>query len=314
MEVGTAAWGFAAAAALFGGAGGWCLSVAWARAREAALRRRRGRARAFPAGREGAPGMPQGRVLGYAAKTSRRLALGAAPSPLGRAGRRWAARWLGGRSRRAGVEGVVTPEGLAEASARLGCAAAAAGALAGALFSAELTLIGCVIGAAAGAASVPRAIGRAERRRAEALERSLSEMLETVSLGLRSGLSFDRSFQLYGEHFDVPFARECAAAQRSWSLGLATREDALRDLAASYGSPLLARVMEATARSLRFGSSLVEVLESAAADARAERRAHVEERVAKAPVKMMVPTGALILPAMLLLVLGPVLLELMEGF
>ena len=120
MEAGTAAWGFAAAAALFGGAGGWCLSVTWARAREAALRRRRGRARAFPADREGAPGMPQGRVLGYAAKTSRRLALGAAPSPLGRAGRRWAARWLGGRSRRAGVEGVVTPEGLAEASARLG--------------------------------------------------------------------------------------------------------------------------------------------------------------------------------------------------
>ena len=33
-----------------------------------------------------------------------------------------------------------------------------------------------------------------------------------------------------------------------------------------------------------------------------------------APVKMMMPTGALILPAMLLLVLGPVLLELANGF
>lgn len=36
--------------------------------------------------------------------------------------------------------------------------------------------------------------------------------------------------------------------------------------------------------------------------------------MAKAPVKMMMPTGALILPAMLLLVLGPVLLELANGF
>ena len=43
------------------------------------------------------------------------------------------------------------------------------------------------------------------------------------------------------------------------------------------------------------------------------KQAQVEERVAKAPVKMMIPTGTLILPAMLLLVLGPVLLELMEG-
>ena len=51
----------------------------------------------------------------------------------------------------------------------------------------------------------------------------------------------------------------------------------------------------------------------AAEQARAARKAQVEERVAKAPVKMMIPTGTLILPAMLLLVLGPVLLELMEG-
>ena len=74
------------------------------------------------------------------------------------------------------------------------------------------------------------------------------------------------------------------------------------------------RDVESAVRSLRFGSSLAEGLEASAAEARAAHRAHVEERVAKAPVKMMVPTGALILPAMLLLVLGPVLLELMEGF
>ena len=84
-------------------------------------------------------------------------------------------------------------------------------------------------------------------------------------------------------------------------------------LAASCDSPLFARVVENRVRSLRCGSSRAEGLESAAAGARAVHRAQVEERVAKAPVKMMVPTGTLILPAMLLLVLGPVLLELMEG-
>ena len=44
------------------------------------------------------------------------------------------------------------------------------------------------------------------------------------------------------------------------------------------------------------------------------RKTRLQEAIAKAPVKMMLPTGTLILPAMLLLVLGPVLLELMEGF
>ncbi len=35
--------------------------------------------------------------------------------------------------------------------------------------------------------------------------------------------------------------------------------------------------------------------------------------MAKAPVKMMLPIGVLILPAMLLLILGPVVLGLVQG-
>ena len=36
----------------------------------------------------------------------------------------------------------------------------------------------------------------------------------------------------------------------------------------------------------------------------------VEERIEKAPVKMLVPTGGLVLPAMLLAILGPILASL----
>ena len=82
----------------------------------------------------------------------------------------------------------------------------------------------------------------------------------------------------------------------------------------SYASVMFSRVIENIVRSLRFGSSLAESLEAAASEARSAYRARKQEQVAKAPVKMMVPTGALMLPAMLLLVVGPVLLELMEGF
>lgn len=35
--------------------------------------------------------------------------------------------------------------------------------------------------------------------------------------------------------------------------------------------------------------------------------------MAKAPVKMMLPVATLILPAMLMLVMGPIMLDLMEG-
>lgn len=65
---------------------------------------------------------------------------------------------------------------------------------------------------------------------------------------------------------------------------------------------------------MHYGSSLIETLEDACVETRKNLKSKLEEQVAKAPVKMMIPTGTLILPAMLILVLGPILLELINGF
>ena len=67
-------------------------------------------------------------------------------------------------------------------------------------------------------------------------------------------------------------------------------------------------------RSLRFGTSLASNLSLLSSEARAVRKAKLEEKVAKAPVKMLLPVGTLILPAMLMLVMGPIMLDLMQGF
>ena len=309
MEAVQAPFLMAAAVAAAGIAGGLAGSTLLRR-RDATARRERLRKAADV--RDAQEGFDAGsRLVRYATALSQRIALGATEALSRRLRLSRARAWFCARAKRAGLEQAVSPEGFCEASMRLACAGGLAGALVGSVLSTELAVLGAVV--AGGAAAMPRAVKRAQRERADGLESDLSEMLEVVALGLRSGLSFDRGFALYGSHFDSDLARACVGAQHAWSLGLTNREDALRDLAASYDSPLFARVVENMVRSLRFGSSLAEGLESAAAEARAVHRAQVEERVAKAPVKMMVPTGTLILPAMLLLVLGPVLLELMEG-
>lgn len=302
------------AAVIAAGACGGLLGVSVLQRRDAAARRDRLR-RAAAARRERDGTAREGpQLLGYAEGVSQKLALGATEALSSRLRMARARRWFAQHAKRAGLDRVISPEGFCEAVLRLTCGGVAIGVLVGLVLSTELAVLGAIVGTACGAMALPRAVKRAERERASGLGRDLSEMLEVVALGLRSGLSFDRGFALYGAHFDSALARACNAAQRTWSLGLTNREDALREMAASYDSSMLSRVVESIVRSLRFGSSLAEGLESAAAEARAEHRADVEERVAKAPVKMMVPTGTLILPAMLLLVLGPVLLELMEGF
>lgn len=223
-------------------------------------------------------------------------------------------RWFLEHAKKAGLAERITPLGFKRAQCRAAGVGLLAGAAMGAVFSAELAILLALLSVALGWAALPWAVLQQERRRAEELERRLSEMLEVVALGLRSGLSFDRGLQLYIEHFDSLLARSCASAKRQWSLGLKTREEALRALADSYSSPLFGRVIDGVVRSLRFGASLACDLEGFAAEAREAYRARKQEQVAKAPVKMMVPTGALMLPAMLLLVMGPVLLELMGGF
>ncbi len=302
--------GIACAAAFAAGVLGMGLAGSW----RAAARRRAARARALDEALplEGAGGLERG-VIRLAMRLGHpgRGAPPRAPARTPRRGRKGSS--SADLVKRAGLEGRVDEDGLRAARLRLAGMGAAAGAVVGAVISLEMGLLLAAVAAAAGLYAPTWALRRLERERALELERSLPEMLEVVALGLRSGLSFDRSFQLYSMHFPSSFARSCASAQKSWSLGLRTRDEALRELAQSYRSDQLERTAERIVRSLRFGSALAPDLEAAAAEARARRRSQVEERVAKAPVKMMVPTGALILPAMLILILGPILLELMQG-
>ena len=184
-------------------------------------------------------------------------------------------------------------------------------AVVGYMFSLELAVIGCIIGLGIGWMMLPNAIKQQTESRKNNLECHLSEMLEVLVLGLRSGMGFDQAFLLYCDYFKNSFSVACKEAYVQWSIGLVTRDEALRDLTDSYDSEILARIIGQIIRGLRFGNSLAQHLESSAYEVRNTHKSNVEEKVAKAPVKMLIPVGTLILPAMLIFILGPVLLELM---
>ena len=58
---------------------------------------------------------------------------------------------------------------------------------------------------------------------------------------------------------------------------------------------------------LAFGSPLASVLEAQGKLLRDEERLAAEERIEKVPIKMLIPLGTLVVPAMLLAILGPLL-------
>ncbi len=154
---------------------------------------------------------------------------------------------------------------------------------------------------------------RAERRRADAADRCLDELpelIDVVALGLSAGISFDAALEIYCGHYRTGLSRELGDAMRSWRLGVSTRGEALRALAERLGVGAFSTFVETVTESLQFGAPLVKSLTGQADAVRRARMTVVEERIEKAPVKMLVPTGGLVLPAMLLAILGPILASL----
>ena len=81
----------------------------------------------------------------------------------------------------------------------------------------------------------------------------------------------------------------------------------IRRLADETGLAALERFSSMVGEALAFGTPLAGALERQAELLREEQRAQVEEEIERVPVKMLVPLGTLIVPAMFLAILGPLL-------
>lgn len=148
-------------------------------------------------------------------------------------------------------------------------------------------------------------LSEAERRR-----RCLGElpvMLDVLTLGLAAGLSFDASLELYCERYAGELSRALSKSMLAWRMGIRSREAELARLADELGLPAFRRFASMVSESLSFGTPLAEALEHQGEAIREEQRSRVEEEIERVPVKMLVPLGTLIVPAMLVAILGPLL-------
>ncbi|MCH4221297.1 MAG: type II secretion system F family protein [Eggerthellaceae bacterium] len=197
---------------------------------------------------------------------------------------------------------------------RLACGGIIVGSLFGGILgSVEMMVAGATCCAFVGWRSIIWSLKQEGEACRMEIERLLPSMAEVLCMGLRAGLTFDQAIDVYCRQFDGLLSIEMRHARRQWDRGLCTRDQALKACGQERNSVILQHSMNAIVRSLRFGSPLADVLESLASEARRVHASRIEERVSKAPIKIIMPVGLLILPSMLLLVLGPVLLDLLDG-
>jgi tight adherence protein C len=158
---------------------------------------------------------------------------------------------------------------------------------------------------------------RVQRRSEEALREQclydLPEMIDILSLALGAGLSFDQAFELYVEAFDTPLATEFGAALQAYRVGMLSRARAFEEVAAHIPEEAVVRFVAVVRQAMTLGSALAGTFDTLAFETRRYRKAKLEERIAKTPVKMLIPLGTCILPAVLILLMGPVMMQVING-
>ena len=93
---------------------------------------------------------------------------------------------------------------------------------------------------------------------------------------------------------------------------LSDRTAALDNLVKRTGIASLRSLATTLSQSLRFGTSLAEALRGVSSDMRAARMARIEEGSARLPVLLSIPLMLFLMPALLIVILSPVVLRVVD--
>ena len=152
-----------------------------------------------------------------------------------------------------------------------------------------------------------RKIAGACKREAVLVAAAGRSMIDLVRVGLPAGLPFDAALEIFCANRRSVLALRLERACMAWQVGVGTREDELLAAARDLDVRALETFAITVGQALALGAPLAETLAAQSREIRAAHRAAVEREIERAPVKLLIPTGTLILPALLLSILGPLL-------
>ncbi len=212
-----------------------------------------------------------------------------------------------GRIARAGLAASLTPEDLARARAGAGMGAAIA-ALPLVLVTPAAVVLAPAL--ALGAAIAPsRWLTARQAVRRRALVRELPDLLDLLGICVESGMALDPALELAAGRLGGTLGAEIDHVLRDLSLG-AHRAEAYRALVRRTGAPELAQTVAALLQAEELGAPLSRALEGQAEALRVARRQAARERASRAAPKIQLVVALLMVPAVLILVLGVLLVEL----
>lgn len=148
---------------------------------------------------------------------------------------------------------------------------------------------------------------RADARR-DAVRRALPDAIDQLSVTVRAGLSLDAALIRVSTTLRGPFAEELLRVVQDIQLGI-SRIEALKSMATRMDFAELNYFVRSLVQADSLGIPVADTLTVQAEDMRLKRRLRAEEQALKLPVKILGPTAVCILPALMIVVLGPAIIQ-----
>ncbi len=149
-------------------------------------------------------------------------------------------------------------------------------------------------------------------RRKQAIIRKFPDALDLMTICVDAGLTFDGAMAQVAEKWDDALSQEFARVVSELQLGK-TRRQALLDLGDRIEVPDVLSFIASILQADQLGVSIGKVLRIQSEQMRIRRRQRAEELAQQAPVKMTFPLVFLVFPSILLVLLGPALLQILRN-
>lgn len=140
---------------------------------------------------------------------------------------------------------------------------------------------------------------------------ALESTLDLLSVCMEAGLSFDAALLKVSERMEGPLIDELVTVFKQIQLGK-NRNEALKNLSDATDVNELKTFVSAVIQANTLGIPITNVLAAQSEQLRVTKREEIREVAAKVPTKMTIPTVLLILPAIICIIMGPVVIQVKE--
>jgi tight adherence protein C len=143
------------------------------------------------------------------------------------------------------------------------------------------------------------------KARREQVTNDLPDLLDLMTISVAAGLGLEQAMQISCAHFESPVSHELRLTLREMELGL-SRHDALENMKLRTDIDDLMTFCVVLSQADALGLPIGRVLQAQADEMRDKRRQRAREKAAKVPVKILFPLALCFLPAIMIIVLGPI--------